>query len=476
MNGGTFSIDSPRPYSAVADGLLKTLGVDPVALTKKCGRSEFLSIAGPVARRVFRPRDLRRRQACCRDRRLLVERSCSPCRLCRPMREATSPGSRKQQVDYFPGLSSDEKKSRLSRMSYRDFLLDVVKADPGGHSVLSGADARRMGRRYRRRFGARRLGLRLSRLSRFEARARLGAAHGLYRRRLCRRRLIHVPFSRRQCLDRPAAGAQSHSGERAGRERRRYRYGAARLFASRSSAIAGAHSAQLQRSCACAISAIRLSAAEVEIAYALDGALYSVRARSCVLACYNMMIPYLCPELPDKQKEALQYASKIPLIYASVALRNWQPFKALGIAQVYAPGSYFSSLSLNQVVDIGNYRSSRSPDEPVLVHMMRAPVATGTAGARSASGRTARHSEYQLCDVRARHSRPTRPYPRPRWVRSGARHHGHHRQPLAARLRLRVQSAVRSGLAGGSGAARDRPGALRPDHHRQLGCRCRRLY
>ena len=61
-----------------------------------------------------------------------------------------------------------------------------------------------------------------------------------------------------------------------------------------------------------------------------------------------MMIPYLCPELPEQQKAALHYASKIPLIYTSVALRNWQAFKSLGIAQVYAPGSYFSSLSLNR--------------------------------------------------------------------------------------------------------------------------------
>ncbi len=36
MNGGTLEIDSPYPYSAVADGLLKTLGVDPPALEKSC--------------------------------------------------------------------------------------------------------------------------------------------------------------------------------------------------------------------------------------------------------------------------------------------------------------------------------------------------------------------------------------------------------------------------------------------------------
>src|ERR1700722_8685627 len=85
-----------------------------------------------------------------------------------------------------------------------------------------------------------------------------------------------------------------------------------------------------------------------------------------------MIIPYLCPELPQRQKEALYYASKIPLIYTSVALR-----KALGVAHVYAPGSYFSSLALNEVVDIGGYASARSPDEPVLVHLVRVPVAPG---------------------------------------------------------------------------------------------------
>jgi spermidine dehydrogenase len=96
-----------------------------------------------------------------------------------------------------------------------------------------------------------------------------------------------------------------------------------------------------------------------------------------VLACYNMVIPYLCPELPERQKKALHYASKIPLIYVSVALRNWQAFKALGVAQIHTPGSYFSSLALNEVVDIGSYASARSPDKPVLLHLERVPVAPG---------------------------------------------------------------------------------------------------
>ena len=34
INGGTLLIDSPRPYSAVADGVLKAIGIDAPALAK----------------------------------------------------------------------------------------------------------------------------------------------------------------------------------------------------------------------------------------------------------------------------------------------------------------------------------------------------------------------------------------------------------------------------------------------------------
>ncbi len=47
------------------------------------------------------------------------------------------------------------------------------------------------------------------------------------------------------------------------------------------------------------------AAKEVQVAYVRGGKLRTVAAKNCVLACYNGMIPYLCPELPEKQKEAL---------------------------------------------------------------------------------------------------------------------------------------------------------------------------
>ena len=58
-----------------------------------------------------------------------------------------------------------------------------------------------------------------------------------------------------------------------------------------------------------------------------------------MLACYNVMIPYLCPELPAPQKEALAYLVKAPLVYSHVALRNWTTFSKLGVHQILSPGS-----------------------------------------------------------------------------------------------------------------------------------------
>ena len=51
------------------------------------------------------------------------------------------------RVDYMPGLSSAEKKARLSKMSYRDFLLNVGEGGPRSDSVLSAAHGGGMGSR-----------------------------------------------------------------------------------------------------------------------------------------------------------------------------------------------------------------------------------------------------------------------------------------------------------------------------------------
>ena len=60
-----------------------------------------------------------------------------------------------------------------------------------------------------------------------------------------------------------------------------------------------------------------------------------------MLACYNMIIPYLMPELPEPQKAALALSVKAPLVYINVAIRNWQSFAKLGIQQIYSPTAFF---------------------------------------------------------------------------------------------------------------------------------------
>jgi spermidine dehydrogenase len=115
----------------------------------------------------------------------------------------------------------------------------------------------------------------------------------------------------------------------------------------------------------------------VEVTYLRAGTPARVRAKQCVLASWNMMIPYLCPELPEAQKSALHSLVKAPLVYTSVAVRNWQPFVKLGIREIYAPGSYYTTLWLNQKVDIGEYHTQHNPDEPMLLHMLRTPCQPG---------------------------------------------------------------------------------------------------
>jgi spermidine dehydrogenase len=119
------------------------------------------------------------------------------------------------------------------------------------------------------------------------------------------------------------------------------------------------------------------TAREVEVDYVRGGKLLRVRAARCILACYNMMIPYLCPELPDKQKTALHYDVKEPFIYTHVALRNWKPFAELGAKQIVAPGSYHSLVKLDFPVSMGAYEFPRHPAEPMVLFLLRCPCQPG---------------------------------------------------------------------------------------------------
>ena len=109
----------------------------------------------------------------------------------------------------------------------------------------------------------------------------------------------------------------------------------------------------------------------VAVTYVQGGQAYRVRARSCVLAGYNAMVPYLCPDLPERQRQALSLAVKSPILYSTVLLRNWQAWKQLGIAAISAPGSYHNNAMLDFPVSLGENAFSTGPDQPIVVHLER---------------------------------------------------------------------------------------------------------
>ena len=115
------------------------------------------------------------------------------------------------------------------------------------------------------------------------------------------------------------------------------------------------------------------SANPVRIDYVRHGRHGQVRARHCVLACYNAIIPFLCPDMPEQQRQALSISLKTPVLYTNVALNNWRAWKASGVGAVSAPGSYHVNAMLDFPVDMGGYEFSDEPGDPIVVHMERFP-------------------------------------------------------------------------------------------------------
>jgi len=115
----------------------------------------------------------------------------------------------------------------------------------------------------------------------------------------------------------------------------------------------------------------------VRVAYLRDGRVHAVRAKRCILACYNALIPSLVPELPARQKEALSYSVKVPMMYNNVLIRRWTSFAKLGVSNIGAPGMYHTTAGLDPGTTIGGYRGVTSPDEPIIVRLVRNPNKPG---------------------------------------------------------------------------------------------------
>ncbi|EED33023.1 twin-arginine translocation pathway signal [gamma proteobacterium NOR5-3] len=114
----------------------------------------------------------------------------------------------------------------------------------------------------------------------------------------------------------------------------------------------------------------------VNVTYQRDGKSYRVRAKHAVLACYNAIIPHICPELPENQREAIDYATKVPLIYVSVAVRNWRPFAQLRMHSInIMQTDFMHSFGMDFPVSMGGVNYPQSPDQPTILHGSVTPCA-----------------------------------------------------------------------------------------------------
>jgi spermidine dehydrogenase len=112
----------------------------------------------------------------------------------------------------------------------------------------------------------------------------------------------------------------------------------------------------------------------VKVDYVEKGQPLSVSADHCVLACYNGLIPHLCPEMSKEQREGLSYGVKVPFVYANVLLKNGRAFAGLGATFTQCPYDPFQWVSAAPTVTSGGYQPPQSLDEPMAVFMMASPT------------------------------------------------------------------------------------------------------
>ena len=271
--------------------------------------------------------------------------------------------------DYLAGKSREEKVALLNAMSYLDFLTEVVDADPEVIKFLSMWRASYMGN-----------GIDLS--PAFDAlRYGLPGAAGLDLENEVRRphelsghnyrEDLHFPDGNasvarllvRRLIPGVAPGNSMHDIVAAKFDYTRLDEAASPVrLRLNATAVHVAHVGDSS------------SAKEVEVTYVQGGQGRRVKARNCVLACYHSVIPHLCPELPQAQKEALGRTIRMPLVSINVLVSNWTAFEKLRIFSAYCPGSYFCDVRLTYPLRFKDYESARSTDEPMTVHMYRIPL------------------------------------------------------------------------------------------------------
>jgi spermidine dehydrogenase len=115
-------------------------------------------------------------------------------------------------------------------------------------------------------------------------------------------------------------------------------------------------------------------AGTVEVDFVEHGSAKRVMADHCILACYNGLIPHLCPEMPESQKAGLAYGVKTPFVYANVQVRDGKAFSKAGATLFQCPYDPFQWVSCAPTVSVGGFEPPRGPDDPMVIFMMHSPM------------------------------------------------------------------------------------------------------
>jgi spermidine dehydrogenase len=366
--GGTYSIDSPAPYSAEARSFIAELGIEVEGYEKVLDRTLYAGLG-------LRKGTFFDRETFGADRLVAGET---------PWQDAAAPLSEAVRRDLrrlhgapgdpYPGMTAAQKKRRLARVSYADYLTGVLGLDAGvlplfqkrPHSLYGvGIDAVPAQDAWGLGFpGFQGLGL--------DPAPGPGMNYDAIRSEEAERYFFHFPDGNAtiaRLLVRSLVPAAMPGRSIADLVTARADY--ARLDQADAPARIRLNSTVVR------VKPGAGAGDPVDVAYLRGGRVRVARGRRCVLACWSTIVPHLLPELPERQKAALAYAVKVPIVYTNVLLRDWKAFQKLGVYDVDAPGGYHSSFNLDRPVSIGEYRHSRRPDEPVLVHMVRTPCQPG---------------------------------------------------------------------------------------------------
>jgi spermidine dehydrogenase len=371
--GGTQSIEAPAHYSKEAIGLLKELGIDVQRFYKYYDQKLYDSMK--LVEHTFFDKETFGVDRLVPEAGLHYEGPAFTAETAPqlPIAEAAQRDIIRLQetaVDYFPDLNPEQKRAKLIKLSYKDFLLQYVKVHPDvvkvfqtaphdlyavGVDAVSAYDCARYGYPGFK-------GITLPKRHREDDQEEeepyifhFPDGNASIARMLVRS-LVPGVLSGDTMEDIVTARANyARLDDAASRVRLRLN----------STAVRAKHIGD------------PATAKEVEVTYVRGGQARRARAANCVLACYNMVIPYLCPEMSEKQKAGLAYCVKIPLVYTNVQISNWKSFQKLGINGIYAPGAYFSNVTLDFPVSMGDYRFPSSPDESCILHLLRTPCKPG---------------------------------------------------------------------------------------------------